>query len=955
MESTQEQGQKRRWLSRRTLLTITILLAALVIIIVWILSSLGIIPTPLASALSAIVSVAGVVVAILPSNKAEPATPPAQASVQVPTPPATTSQLPSIVQLPTTSLLPAKTPYRGIVGVPPSTDPKTIEQRENIVTYVYRKLTQPDTAAIVLTGIGGVGKSTLAALIYRYAEEQWRAGNGPFTAEALWLRVDPAATMADLIGTVFEALGKPVPDFGSLSPHNQAAALCNALNAPDQARLVVLDQFENLLDWQTGHALPDRSGVGEWLDAINSQPCSSRLLLTSRPLPRGTQKHALIYLQECPIKGLEVAEGIELLRKQGIEGSELELRTAVERCAGHAYALRLLAFIVHEHQVSLSSLFNDPIYTQLWTGDIARNLLDQIYTQQLSEIERKVLLAFSAYREPVPLDAVQALIDFTPTTPKTQMVPAVNALRTENLLQVSSGGRYQLHTIVASYAMEHFVEGDEQTNQQALQTVHLRAAQYYVHHTATEHRSHGQRRQRSDVHHLIEAVWQYCQAERWQAAYDLMQQEGIFADLHRWGSNAILLELYQLLLPSDKWQPEPLQAANIYNNLGWVTSELGQQERARSYFEKALALCRQLGDRAEEGSTLNNLAWVYSELGQKKQSQEYLEQALTILREVGDRAEESRTLNNLGKLYDSLGQKEQARVHHEQALVICKEIGDRAGVGWTLNNLGKVYDDIEQKEQALAYLEEALKIRREVGNRLAEGRTLKNLGSVYRTLFQYPQSGSTKQAAPDPSAPGRVYMNMPKSSSDSASGSQEQALKCLEEALSIAREVGDRSGEGMALTNLGKVYEITKQQDQAIKCYEDALSITREVGDRRREGWVLNVLGRVYSKQGEAEQAEKYYREAVKAIREAGDRWEEGKALHNIGSLYYFGRRQYDVALAFLLSAIKIFEEIQSPRRRRTQRRVDAIRKELGDEEFGVLLVEVGKRTQEVVEGVLGG
>src|SRR6266702_4733728 len=918
MESTQEQGQKRRWLSRRTLLTITILLAALVIIIVWILSSLGIIPTPLASALSAIVSVAGVVVAILPSNKAEPVTPPAQASVQVPTPPATTSQLPPIVQLPTTSALPSKTPYRGIVGVPPSTDPKTIEQRENIVTYVYRKLTQPDTAAIVLTGIGGVGKSTLAALIYRYAEEQWRAGNGPFTAEALWLRVDPAATMADLIGTVFEALGKPVPDFGSLSPHNQAAALCNTLNAPDQARLVVLDQFENLLDWQTGHALPDRSGVGEWLDAINSQPCSSRLLLTSRPLPRGTQKHALIYLQECPIKGLEVAEGIELLRKQGIEGSELELRTAVERCAGHAYALRLLAFIVHEHQVSLSSLFNDPIYTQLWTGDIARNLLDQIYTQQLSEIERKVLLAFSAYREPVPLDAVQALIDFTPTTPKTQMVPAVNALRTENLLQVSSGGRYQLHTIVASYAMEHFVEGDEQTNQQALQTVHLRAAQYYVHHTATEHRSHGQRRQRSDVHHLIEAVWQYCQAERWQAAYDLMQQEGIFADLHRWGSNAILLELYQLLLPSDKWQPEPRQAANIYNNLGWVTSELGQQERARSYFEKALALCRQLGDRAEEGSTLNNLAWVYSELGQKKQSQDYLEQALTILREVGDRAEESRTLNNLGKLYDSLGQKEQARVHHEQALVICKEIGDRAGVGWTLNNLGKVYDDIEQKEQALAYLEEALSIRKEVGNLLAEGRTLKNLGSVYRTL-----------------------------------GRQEEALKCLTEALSIAREVGDRSGEGMALTNLGKVYEIIKQQDQAIKCYEDALSILREVGDRRREGWVLNVLGRVYSKQGEVEQAEKYYREAVRAIREAGDRWEEGKALQNIGSLYYFERRQYDVALAFLLSAIKIFEEIQSPRRWRTQRRVDALRKEVGDEEFGVLLMGVKGRGERMVEGTL--
>src|SRR5258706_3336381 len=49
-----------------------------------------------------------------------------------------------------------KAPYRGIMGVPPPTDPRTIQQR--------------------------------------------RAGNGPFTAEAIWLNVDPAATMADLAG-----------------------------------------------------------------------------------------------------------------------------------------------------------------------------------------------------------------------------------------------------------------------------------------------------------------------------------------------------------------------------------------------------------------------------------------------------------------------------------------------------------------------------------------------------------------------------------------------------------------------------------------------------------------------------------------------------------------------------------------------------------------------------------
>src|SRR5260370_1373521 len=147
---------------------------------------------------------------------------------------------------------------------------------------IFTKLTQPDITAFVLTGIGGVGKSTLAALVYRYAEEQRQAGEGLFASEAVWLNIDPAVTFADLAGNLFEVLGKPLPDFTNLSLQHQAMALFNVLNTTDQQQLVILDQFENLLDLHTGHALADRPGVAEWIDAINSQQCTCRILLTSR-------------------------------------------------------------------------------------------------------------------------------------------------------------------------------------------------------------------------------------------------------------------------------------------------------------------------------------------------------------------------------------------------------------------------------------------------------------------------------------------------------------------------------------------------------------------------------------------------------------------------------------------------------------------------------------------------
>jgi hypothetical protein len=207
----------------------------------------------------------------------------------------------------------AKPAHRGIVGLPPLTDSRTIQQREQVVREVYAKLIQPDITAIALTGIGGVGKSTLAALIYRYVEEQRQTHPSPFLAKVLWLTIDPAVTFADLAGNLFEALSKPLPDLSNLSPQNQAVALFNALNTTDKSYLAIIDQFENLLDWDTGHALTDRPGVGDWLDIINSQPCICRILLTSRPRPVGNREYPLTYLQEYPVGGLEGSEGVALL------------------------------------------------------------------------------------------------------------------------------------------------------------------------------------------------------------------------------------------------------------------------------------------------------------------------------------------------------------------------------------------------------------------------------------------------------------------------------------------------------------------------------------------------------------------------------------------------------------------------------------------------------------------
>ncbi len=101
-------------------------------------------------------------------------------------------------------------------------------------------------------------------------------------------------------------------------------------------------------------------------------------------------------------------------------------------------------------------------------------------------------------------------------------------------------------------------------------------------------------------------------------------------------------------------------------------------------------------------------------------------------------------------------------------------------------------------------------------------------------------------------------------------GQVERAIGFYEQRLAIAREIGDRRGEGGALGNLGLAYAALGQAERAIGFYEQALGIDREIGDRRGEGTDLGNLGSAYAALGQAERAIGFYEQALVIDREIG-------------------------------------------------------------------------------------
>jgi len=170
------------------------------------------------------------------------------------------------------------------------------------------------------------------------------------------------------------------------------------------------------------------------------------------------------------------------------------------------------------------------------------------------------------------------------------------------------------------------------------------------------------------------------------------------------------------------------------NFLGVACAALGETYKAIEYYEQALAIAHEIGDRWVEGIALGCLGNAYADLSETRKAIEYHNQYLTIAHEIGDRRGEGNALGNLGNAYADLGETLKAIEYHEQALAIDREVGDRRGEGADLGNLGNAYKNMGETRKAIEYYEQRIAIAREIGDRRGEGNALWNMSLAREEL-----------------------------------------------------------------------------------------------------------------------------------------------------------------------------------------------------------------------------
>ena len=355
------------------------------------------------------------------------------------------------------------------------------------------------------------------------------------------------------------------------------------------------------------------------------------------------------------------------------------------------------------------------------------------------------------------------------------------------------------------------------------------------------------------------------------------------------------------------------QASTLLNRAGFYLHQANYEVALETY-ERALPLFRELGDKAGEAGVLSNIGVIYQDTARYPEAFKQFDESLKIARELGDKALEAGTLGNVGNVHQARGEYPEAMAQYEASLKLKREIGDEDGIMTTQNNIANILAFTGRHHEALAIYQKNLLVVNKSGDKREQALIWGNMGNVYDSmglfsdalafhkvaLMKRREIGNKSWQADTLNNIGLIYHS---------TGQYEDSLERYNQSWSLAREIGDKALEAKIYNNAAMLLTDTNQPVKALKFYEDSLKITREIGDKPMEALTLNNITNVLVGQGKFDEALKNYEASKVIMRAIGNREGEAATLINIGFVYYSTGR-FTEALTQSNAALTIAEEI---------------------------------------------
>jgi tetratricopeptide (TPR) repeat protein len=715
--------------------------------------------------------------------------------------------------------------------------------------------------ALFVRGIGGVGKSTLAAKLLERP--------GAPLDDALVIRCHELSLPADALtklANFWQAQGK--------AGHAEAAALLldSRLDPADRARQALqrianrryLVVFDNLETWF--NVPPSQGGTTGGVSEIADPTLRAILhgLLTARADTTFlfTSRHRWAEVEGLPasnrlevqLPGLTLRQAVLLMNAlPRLKDEPLSDKLAVyQRVGGHPKTIELLDGWLADGR-RLRALLDDPTLGRMLAEEWERYFLTDLLAR-LSLPERDALTTLAILEEPFWWEMARDLLASPSPNPLPLLTkgqeregePATRAGVGEvlshfldlSLIQFHASSKvapwYTLHPVVRDYLLGRL--SDDGTRH----ALHLRAAAYYGQpfveaarqavaqsgQTATEEQIESLARNR------VVGAW-VGQTQNMEHAHDSMNRalawqnhlflaEQAYADpaaeivmavirvLDRWGQRDAAKALLRRSIDSR----EGFARAIAQGNLATLLTDEGRLAEALATYEQVYQTFAALGAKQQMGATLNMQSQVLQDMGDYDQAIERQLASLKIRREINDEEGRAISLHQLSILYMFKEDYDTALQHSQEAEAIDRKRGDMAGLAADLHQQGLFLNRLKRPSEASERFRDSLEINRRIENESDAADSLGELGTLLMDA-----------------------------------GQMREAIAAFNEAMEIYQRQGNPK-MGFALESLGSVHERQGEYAAALEKYEQAQHIFAQVGMKPDAEDMGRHIARVRGKMG---------------------------------------------------------------------------------------------------------
>ncbi|OYQ65654.1 hypothetical protein B9G53_06740 [Pseudanabaena sp. SR411] len=666
-----------------------------------------------------------------------------------------------------------------------------MQGRKEAIADLNIALADPKKAIACIVGLGGYGKSTLAAKLFA----EWKGDRfwADLSQRSRDFREFATRAIAQLGQKSLEQVNNlPEVDLG----YELAAVL------QGKGYLVVLDNLESLLD---GDGNLESVLWQDFLEHWAKRGGGSKVLITTREEPNLSDL-ANLGIRCFDVHGLKDFEGRAFLRDQNLLGTDTELAEVSQRVGGIPLSLmfiRALLLSEYKDEPHVRFLPEDLFavegeHTGRWQQEIVTT--EQLFRVCFNRLEprlQNLLMAESVFAKPFDRTMAAAMIADEEVTDRDLLL-----LKKRGFVLAESG----------CYRFQPQIQELVQRQAESLTKFHRKAISYYwKNRKPTLDPSYDML---EDADPYLQIFHHYCELGEYESAFHVLCSDTNKVDnfLTLCGYSAKRVELYTRLV--SRWQQEQTQQWQYTNSLislGGAYYLLGQYQQSISFLQQSLKIAQALGDKNGEASSLNGLGGAYYSLGQYQKSISFLQQSLEIQRALGDKNGEASSLNGLGNAYYSLVQYQQTISFYQQSLKIAQAIGYKKGEASSLVGLGNVYNSLKQYQKAISFYQQSLEIIQGIGDKKGEASSLGNLGNAYNLLGQY-----------------------------------QKAISFYQQSLEIQQAISDKKGEAGSFLNLGCAYYSLGQYCQAIALYQQSLEIQQAISDKRGEAISFMNLGEAY-------------------------------------------------------------------------------------------------------------